>query len=68
MITLAVTSMDMASMKGSMLINGHTRHKLLSAVVCDSVMSVLLRLSARSVEPRDGKSFRDTTGNHLTMT
>jgi hypothetical protein len=64
MITLAVTSMDMASM----LINGHTRHKLLSAVACDSVMSVLLRLSARSVEPRDGKSFRDTTGNHLTMT
>lgn len=60
MITLAVTNMDMAIMKGSMLINEHARHKLLSAVARDSIMSVLLRLSARSVEPRDRRSLRDT--------
>ena len=68
MITLAVTSMDMAIRKGSLLINGHARHKLLSAVACDSVMSFLLRLSTRSVELVDGMSFRDTTGTHLMTT
>ena len=55
--TLTVTSMDMTIMKESMLINGHARHKLLCLVERDSPVSVLLRISARSVDPLMGGFF-----------
>lgn len=51
-------------MQKSMLIKGLVRNDVMSTVVRDPVESALLRLSARTVYPLVGKSFRTQSGHN----